>query len=321
MKPMGECDTRDLVTVQAPAKINLTLEVLEKRPDGYHDIRSVVVPIGLCDQVRIFPTDQDIVTSVTGCSVQESAEFARLGSDRNLATRAATALRKATGVRNGARIDIEKRIPLGGGLGGGSSDAAAVLVGLNRLWETGLSQNDLMSIGAGIGADVPALLHGGPVQMEGIGERVCGLEGVDPGKAGWWIVLVNPGINVSTRDIYSRWQKSALTCTEAFSKSMVLSLREGRADLAAGSLYNGLQETVFRKYPLIQIIHERLLLAGSLGALLCGSGASVFGLAGSEDHAHRIAEQVTQSLGSGFWVSVTRTLPDGVMVAHGPLEA
>ena len=309
---------REQLRAWAPAKVNLYLDVLGKRSDGYHDLRSVVVPIGLFDEVELERTGREIETHVTS---ELPACMTRLpdGSDGNIATRAARLLRKTTGCRGGASVRLRKHIPVGGGLGGGSADAAAALVGLNDLWQTGLSRQELMSLGAQVGCDIPALIHGGAVVMEGRGEKISPLAVAGP-VSHWWIVVVNPGVMVSTRDIYARF-RCVLTSDGERYRNMVCALTEGDLDLAARSLFNRLQETVCRKYPLLGILAERLERAGALGALLCGSGASLFGLARDEEHARRIAESLARPSGAPIWCHVTRILPDGVMVAHGPLEA
>ena len=154
--------------IEAHAKINLTLEVLGTRPDGYHELRSIVAAIPLHDDVELVdaPAGEAVVM------VGDGLEIPDVPPEKNLAVRAARALQKACGVSRGVRIRIVKRIPAGAGLGGGSADAAAVLNGLNELWGLGLSTERLCAVGAEVGSDVPALVLGGVVMMEGRGERV-----------------------------------------------------------------------------------------------------------------------------------------------------
>lgn len=310
---------QDRLVLMAPAKINLYLGILGKLPNGYHELRSIVTPLELADTVHLERRDSGIEASFRN-NLDGGIELVLARPEDNLAVRAALALQEATGCRAGAAIHIEKNIPVGGGLGGGSADAAAVLRGLNRLWGTGLSGDELGRIGARLGCDIPAMLAGRAVVMEGVGERVTPLDlpasGVD---RRWWTVLANPGINVPTRDVYARYRHTLTPDPEIYTSS-VSALIRGEVSLAAKSLHNGLEETVFRKYPLIAILVEALVEAGSMGALLCGSGSSVFGLADSEARARRIAAQVGGGLGMKVWTTVTRILPDGVMVAHGPLE-
>ncbi len=312
--------TESLV-VAAPAKINLYLEVVGKRADGYHDLQSVVVPISLHDVVTLERTDGVILTSVENGNLAAGSELVCDSDADNLATRAAVALRDATGFSGGARIHLKKNIPVGGGLGGGSSNAAAVLVGLNQLWETGLSIPALMTIGSSIGCDVAAMVYGASLCMEGVGDRILPIERKTAGAVGgWWVLIVNPGFSIATRDIYQRYRPSLTPPTGKY-RTMVSSVEEGNMDQAAGSLFNSLQETVIRKYPFIALILESLDRAGAVGSLLCGSGASVFCLAHSREHAEQLAGRICADLGIPVWTKVARTLPDGVKVAHGSLEA
>ncbi len=307
--------------LRAPAKVNLYLEILGQRENGYHDLRSVVVPISIYDDVTLEPTGGAIETVVKETGLVNGEELCRTGSVDNLATKAATALKKATGYQGGARITLEKNIPVGGGLGGGSADAAAVLTGLNRLWKMDLSVESLMEIGFKVGCDVPALVYGGAVCMEGLGEKVTPIP-VTSGRDGdgCWLVVANPSFGVSTREIYSSY-RSSLTRDDARFNNIVSALKEGNPAGVADGLFNGLQETVFGKYPLIEIMVEKLRSAGAMGAIVSGSGSSVFGLVADEEQAHKTAECVGKDLGFPVWSKVAKTLPDGVMVAHGPLEA
>lgn len=309
------------LVLQAPAKTNLYLEVLGKRTNGYHELRSIVVPLSLCDTVTLERTAGIIETVVEAEPSAGVTALALNGARNNLATRAAEALKRAIGYEGGARIHLWKRIPVGGGLGGGSSDAAAVLKGLNRLWGAGWPLDRLKELAATLGSDIPALIHAAPVRLEGQGERVTPIPiRRTGGPAEGWLVLVNPGFEVSTEDIYSRY-RSPLTSPPLPYKDMIRAVEEWNLELAAKGLFNSLQETAFRKYPIIRIMAERLEKAGARGVLLSGSGASVFGLAGCEGEARAVNSRVREMLGREFWSEVARILPDGVMVAHGPLEA
>lgn len=333
--------------LKAPAKINLYLEILGRKKNGYHNIKSVIVPISLFDVLRLEKTSGVIETIIENNNLEIDNDDTRTrealeelfltNSEANLATRAAVALKQATGYPEGARIYLQKNIPVGGGLGGGSSDAAAVLTGLNRLWKTGMSREKLVEIGFGLGSDVPAMLHCRAVRVAGCGEKVAPVRarrGVSDESSmndseyrekgrdgtGWRLVMINPGVRVSTRDIYSRYIPP-LTFGQGKFRDMILAVRTGNVDLATENLANGLQETVFRKYPLIGMAAERLEQAGAIGVLLCGSGGSVFGLARDEKHAQTVAQRVAGALGTPVWIRIAESLPDGVMAAHGPLEA
>lgn len=237
------------MTVEAHAKINWTLEVLGVRPDGYHDLRSVVLPVPLHDTVTLEEVD-GIVCEMPGMDIAQ---------ERNLAYRAALALKDATGCARGVRIGIEKRIPAGAGLGGGSADAAAVLNGLNDLWKLHLPEAEICEIAARVGSDVPALTLGAPVLMEGRGERVRRLrpeERADMPKSEE-IVVFAPGIFVSTPDVYREFREE---------------------DRGIGP--NDLQPAALRLYPGIGEALRRLERQGLKRVTMSGSGSAVYGILG-----------------------------------------
>ena len=308
------------VELEAPAKINLYLDVLGAREDGYHDIVSALVPISLCDNIIMEEQDDGIEGAFDCGELENLADLEVMASGRNLAVRAAEALKAATGYEGGASISIRKNIPVGGGLGGGSGNAAAVLVGLNELWGTGISRQRLMEIGSGLGCDVPAMTYGAAAIMEGRGEKVTPIALRNGGTEGWWLVLANPGVAISTRDIYER-HTPALTSMDAAFKNMVLSLENGDVSGASRALFNGLQSTVTRKYPLVGVMLDELDAAGAIGTLVSGSGATVFGLANDAEHAREVEAEFSERVDGAVWTRVVKTMPDGVMVAHGPLEA
>jgi 4-diphosphocytidyl-2-C-methyl-D-erythritol kinase len=308
------------VTLLAPAKVNLFLEVLGKRPDGYHDLRSLVVPVSICDELVLETMEAGIEVRCTGEELPAGSREGLPEPADNLAVRAACLLGEAAGSRGGVRIHIRKHIPVGGGLGGGSADAAATLVGLNRLWKTGLTTEQLMELGARLGSDIPAMVFGRAVRMEGRGERVSPVDCRWPAGVAWWLVVVNPGFSVPTRDVYARF-RTRLTSSEETYRKATFALERGDVGLASASLHNSLEATVFAKYPLLKMVADKLKAAGALGVLLSGSGASVFAVAAGHDQALAIEEQVRCDAGSWLWTRVAQVLPDGVMVAHGPLEA
>ena len=301
--------------MRAPAKVNLTLEILGRRPDGYHELRSILMPIGLCDELAFWWDGDGRVETVVEAEGGVSLEA--LGtSESNLVTRAARLLQETCGARQGAVVRVRKRIPVGGGLGGGSADAAAALVGLNALWRLGLSREALVALGARLGCDIPALVRGGAVVMEGRGERLCPVGPPCGGAAGrFWLVVANPGIACPTGEIYGR-HNGGLTVHPDIFHNALLSIRAGDVVATSRFLYNGLQPVVFEHYPATRDTAARLRDAGALGVLLSGSGASVFALVRDREHG----EAVRGRLGGGWWSAVTTTLPDGVMAAHGPLE-
>jgi 4-diphosphocytidyl-2-C-methyl-D-erythritol kinase len=270
------------LTLAAPAKINLSLRVLGRRADGYHDLDSLFHTIGLADEVRLEEGPEGVALT---CS-----EKALEGPD-NLAARAARALLDhlaATGrgaAGRGVRIHLEKRIPPGAGLGGGSSDAAAVLKGLNRLWGLGFSPEDLAGIGVGIGSDVPFFVYGGAARVRGRGERVTPV----PPRTGTWCLLVHPGIAVATGTVYAAWDRArgASGLTARAGAPIMGPAPEGaesEADASAAPVadpFNDLEAAACQVAPEIGKALAALREAGGHGARMTGSGAAVFSLAGS----------------------------------------
>ena len=312
------------LTIKAQGKVNLFLEVFGKRPDGYHDVKSLLAHVSLCDLLTFEKTSGPIKTTMEFGDIPLWSGLGQpLASKDNLATRSAMALREATGYRGGARIHVEKHIPICGGLGGGSADAAATLRGLNKLWQTGLTTAEMCVMASKLGSDVPAMVHGGMVTLAGMGELV---EPVVMDQAadgvGWDIVIVNPGFRVSTKDICDRYRyKRSLTSARGQFKRVVCAAKKQDIETICKGLFNSLERTVFRKYPIIEMISLGLKKAGANGVLLSGSGASVFALADSKQHARAIAAKIGRAMGPWLWVRVAKILPDGVTAAHGPLEA
>lgn len=238
--------------VRAHAKINWTLEVLGKRPDGYHDLRSIVLPVSLHDVVNLEPADV-IICETEGLDVPQ---------EKNLAYRAAVALREATGCVQGVHISIAKHIPSGAGLGGGSSDAAAVLNALNVLWDLNLPCERLCEIAAGVGSDIPALVMGGPVLMEGRGELVRRIDadilqgmGVESLPAADSIEVFCPGVFSSTPAVYREFKET---------------------DCGLGP--NDLQPAALRLYPEIAEALAYLEGKGLKRVTMSGSGSAVYGV-------------------------------------------
>lgn len=296
--------------IAARAKINLSLEVLGLRPDGYHDLRSVVMPISLCDTVELKPAVK-ISLSVTSTVLPDHAYATAVDlsnlcpPEENLAMKAARLMKLETGHPGGVAISISKRIPLGGGLGGGSADAAAVLVGLNQMWKLGLTRDDLVFLGAQIGSDVPALVFGGTVLMEGRGERVSPVFDRRDGKIRPLdLVLANPGVHSSTPEVFRRWRRSRLTKQAPILNNIRSSVIAGNIDALAAVVQNDLTAAAFARYPEIERTAHALKDAGAIGVSLSGSGATVFGFVRSPVDAWKVQRKM-----SGAWTALARTCP------------
>ncbi|MBE6383057.1 MAG: 4-(cytidine 5'-diphospho)-2-C-methyl-D-erythritol kinase [Lentisphaerae bacterium] len=283
--------TMQTMTIEAHCKVNFTLEVLGKRADGYHALRSVVIPVSLSDTLEIEPTDGEI-SSDTGFPDDLCVKAAKvvLGEDS----------------KRGARIHVAKRIPAGGGLGGGSADAAATLVALNEIYALGLSPAQLAEKGALVGSDVPALVlsrFAGAVLMEGRGEFVSplgvGLPHLD-------LVLVNPGVFSSTPAVFRACSPRVTNDAEILYNIRV-SLKSGDAAAIAESLQNDLEAPAMKLHPEIADAKSALQKAGAEGVTMSGSGSTVFGIAKSGEEADLIAAKL-KSQGYGAW-HVTTVCP------------
>ena len=259
------------ITVKAPAKVNTLLRVVGRRENGYHDLEMVIVPLSLCDDIVLTEIPSGIELTVDG-----NADLGMAG-EKNLAWRAAQALIDDSGVERGVRIELEKRVPVAAGLGGGSSDAAAVLRGLGDLWGLDLPVDKLAAIGGLLGADVPFFCHGRPAFVEGIGDIVSVYESF-PNLS---ILLINPGFAVSTPWVYKQWD---LRLTMENPGATVRPIFQVFSDVTA-SLHNDLEHVTIPAHPEIEVIKDALLDVGARGSLMSGSGPTVFGI--FEDRATR----------------------------------
>ncbi|HHV61019.1 MAG TPA: 4-(cytidine 5'-diphospho)-2-C-methyl-D-erythritol kinase [Firmicutes bacterium] len=294
------------ILLAARAKVNLTLDILGRRPDGYHEIESLMQSVDLADTVRI---------SHGGPGIEILSDSPDVPADStNLAAKAALALATSCGARLGARIQIRKRIPVAAGLAGGSADAAATLLGLNELWGLGLTTGQLVEIGARVGADVPFCLTGGTAVARGKGELIEQL----PPLEGVWFVIVVPRIKVSTADVYRQFDDLPTTRRSSTARATD-SIWAGDIEGLAKALGNSLEAVTARRNPEIARIKEILLARGALGSVMSGSGPAVVGLVRSRDSALRICKEISSSqiagaFATGARVFVCSTATAGVRV-------
>jgi 4-diphosphocytidyl-2-C-methyl-D-erythritol kinase len=264
------------ISVKAPAKINLTLDVLSKRPDGYHEVEMVMTTVDLADRVDLTLLDSGEI------ALDCSASFVP-DDMRNHAYKAATLLKERYQVRQGVRIYIDKQIPVAAGLAGGSSDAAATLRGLNRLWNLGLSLDELAELGAEIGSDVPFCVYGGTALARGRGEKITHLTS----PAACWVILAKPPIGVSTADVYGNLRVQQIA-NHPPTEQMLRAIRNQDFALMCDSLGNVLEEVTLSLYPQVRQIKELMAASGADGVLMSGSGPTVFALVQKEGKVHRI---------------------------------
>lgn len=254
--------------IRAPAKINLSLRIVGKRRDGYHLLDTIMIPVGLYDEIEI-TRPKNLRPAAAPLSVTCDHPLVPSGK-RNLAYQAARLLLGKRAASEPLRIHIRKNIPVGAGLGGGSSDAAATLLGLNRLLRLKKTRRELLSLAAAIGADVPFFIHGRPVRARGIGDEIRPLRF----RRRLWVVILYPCFPVSTRWAYRSLSYTLTKGIENTSLNFSTSSRLG----IARSLVNDLERVVFRRYPQIATLKNRLLQEGAAAALMSGSGSSVFGI-------------------------------------------
>ena len=283
-----------MITEKAFAKINLTLSVGEKRKDGYHDIDSVMHGISLHDKITLEKSGE-ISLSVTKGSAPSGQE--------NLMWKAAELFFAETGISGGVRMELEKHIPAQAGLGGGSSDAAAVLRGLNRLMKTGLSAEELSDMGKRIGADVPFCITGGCCRCRGIGEKLTKV----PGWNGLPLVIVRPPVAVETGKAYAvldRAEKQTGNKTDA----CIRALEEKDRKKLAENLSNDFEKALFAEEPVLEETSRRLALF-SRPLLMTGSGSAFFVIAESRTDRKRLAEEIKKE-GPGLFIAEAETKTD-----------
>lgn len=276
----------------AYAKLNLTLDILGKRPDGYHDLRMVMISVSLHDQVTLSITDHEGITLAT--------DWGFLPVDRkNIAYAAAEAFAEETGVDlDGLSIKIEKHIPVCAGTAGGSTDGAAVLRGLNQLYGTGLSLEQLAKIGERIGSDVPYCVLGGTMLAEGRGEVLTRLSEMPACH----IVMCKPAFSVSTPELYRRSDSVKLRC-HPDAAGLMDALERQHLPGIARRMYNVFEDALPpQRATTIREIRETLIEGGALGACMTGSGSTVFGVFQNEDEAKATAEKLRENYPETFVV-------------------
>jgi 4-diphosphocytidyl-2-C-methyl-D-erythritol kinase len=271
----------DTVRVWTPAKVNLFLEVLRRRPDGFHDLATLMVAVGLYDTLEFQPSSTGFVRLT--CDVPDLS----VGPD-NLVVRAAELMRRTFGVDSGLNVHLRKRIPMAAGLAGGSSDAAATLAGLNRLWRLGCSASRLSELGAELGSDVSFFFHEPAGWCTGRGEVVTP---VRPGRP-LHLVLACPPVGLSTAAVFRALRLPAAPLDGAGVRE---ALRSGDLDRLVAGLHNRLEEPAFELSHAVRRLRERLAEFHPPGVLMSGSGSTVFALCRGPSEALRLARGLSSS--------------------------
>ena len=282
-----------MIKIEGNAKINLTLDILGKRPDGYHEVAMVMQSIGLHDTIEMDKAKEGIALSI-------NVPWLR-ADEKNLAWRAAALMQQEYGLRGGVRMRLTKRIPVAAGLAGGSADAAAVLRGMDRLYKLGLSDDQLCELGARLGSDIPFCLRRGTMLATGRGEVLTRLADMPE----TWVVLAKPRISVSTAWAYQNYDEQGAEQhpdNERIQQEIARGNRKGVAKL----LCNVLESVTIKRYAVISRYKELMLEQGAMASMMSGSGPTVFGLADNRGTANKIADCLRASTKAD--VFVTRTM-------------
>lgn len=261
--------------VKAPAKINLSLDVLHKRTDGYHEVKMVMTTIDLADRIELSEREDGRIV------IYSHNRFVP-DDQRNLAYQAAQLLKKRCKVDKGVNILIDKQIPVAAGLAGGSSDAAATLRGLNQLWDLGLSLDMLAELGAEIGSDVSFCVYGGTALATGRGEVIEHIEA----PPNCWVILAKPEIGVSTADVYRNLKVQNVSHPNV--EGMIEAIKAGNYREMCKCVGNVLEEVTLKMHPEVLLIKEQMKRFGADAVLMSGSGPTVFGLVQHDSRMHRI---------------------------------
>jgi len=282
-----------MLTVPSPAKLNLILEVLGKRPDGYHEIRSLVQTINLCDTLS-FELASDISLKCTEPALQTSD---------NLIIRAANLLKKVCSYKGGTRIILEKRIPLSSGLGGGSSNAEATLIALNKHWELGITTSELLNLAAQLGSDVPFFIHKGAALVEGRGEGVTPLP---PAPSPIWFVLLLPTLPImtdKTKQAYTRLKEQHFTSGQFIARAREIWANNKK--LKPTLLFNVFDSIAFDIFPELNVYWNGFEQAGATNIHLAGSGPTLFTLAADKNSATELHQLIREQSMTSIIVSST----------------
>lgn len=261
---------------KAPAKINLTLDVIGKRDDGYHEVEMIMTTIDLADRISLEMIDKDAI-------ILESNSGFVPNDERNLIYKAASLLKSKYQIKKGVHIYLEKNIPVAAGLAGGSSDAAATIRGLDKLWELNLSLEESLNAGEQIGSDVPFCIIGGTAIATGRGEIVKKIPSLPPG----WVILAKLPISVSTSEIYGALQWDEIK-EHPKTDQMLEAIEAQDLPLVSSLLHNVLEEVTFSLYPSVKYLKEQMTQFGGDGVLMSGSGPTVFAIVNKESKVNRI---------------------------------
>ena len=281
---------------KSPCKVNLILNILGKRADGFHELETVMQPVNLCDQMSF---------ERAGAGLQLTCSHPELPTDaKNLVHRAATAFLTAAKISDGVKIHLQKNLPLAGGIGGGSANGAVTFNALNELFGSPLPREKLQELAAALGSDVPFFLHDQPALATGRGEQVLTLENF-PALRGKAFFLVHPGFGISTPWSYQNLARfpEALNGQAGRAQKLVSLLQAGDLTAASAEIYNSLEAPAFDKFPVLALYQEFLRENGARAALMSGSGSTTFAIAENLAAAETLAEKFKAQFGNNGWTA------------------
>ena len=280
---------------KSPCKVNLILNILGKRADGFHELETVMLPIGIYDEMSF---------ARAGSGLQLTCSHPELPADsKNLVHRAATSFLAAANITDGVRIHLQKNLPLAGGIGGGSANAAVTFSALNELFGSPLPREKLHELAAALGSDVPFFLYDRPALATGRGEQVQPLE-IFPALRGRAFLLVHPGFGISTPWSYQTLARFPEALNgHAGRAQRLISLLQGDLKTAAKEFYNSLEAPAFFKFPVLQLYQEFLRENGAIGSLMSGSGSTTFAIAEDLAAAVALAEKFKSQFGNNGWLA------------------
>ena len=281
----------------SPCKVNLLLNILGRRADGFHELETIIHPVKVYDRISF---------SRQGQGIQLTCSNPMLPADsRNLVYRATAMLLERAKIQDGVRMHLEKNIPLAAGLGGGSGNAATTLLGLNELFGGPLKPEQLKELAASLGSDVPFFLQSKPALATGRGEKVEALEPL-PALRQAWFLLIHPGFGISTAWAYGQLPRfpAALNGTPGRAHQLRSLLQAADLSAVGAALYNALEAPALEKFPLLALFQEFLRQAGAAGALMSGSGSTTFALAQSQQAAEELLEKFKTKFGATSWLAL-----------------
>ena len=279
------------IQLKSRAKINLSIDVLGKREDGYHLVEMIMQTIDLFDKIKIFSLKEDTI-------IIESNSLDIPLDSTNIVYKAADLIKKQYNIKEGVKIIIEKYIPIAAGMAGGSSNAAAVLVGLNQLWQLKLSENKLKELGLKLGADVPFCIGGQTALAENIGEKLTKIDGLSENI---FILVCKPELFVSTKEIYEEIDSKIIE-KRPNNKLLIQLLKENKIQQIADNMYNVLEEVTRERYPVIEEIEKIMMENDALGSMMSGSGPTVFGLYRNREDAENCKNKLLKKFSQVYIV-------------------